>query len=109
MPSWVCHHAPVTILPPDMQCPKQGYPVCDNAKQKFLPGCSIKSLCPAIPLPHFEELFHQDQQKGQYHKGHLTFCSIFEKHPMLVVQDQIVRHVSAHGLSTLSISTLSKH
>eukprot|EP00957_Ditylum_brightwellii_P167340 12739540-Ditylum_brightwellii.AAC.1 len=49
------------------------------------------------------------QKEGRCNQIHLSFCKLFETFPMFAVCNQIVHHVSAKGLSSLNIPTLTQH
>eukprot|EP00957_Ditylum_brightwellii_P211186 15365865-Ditylum_brightwellii.AAC.2 len=85
VPQWVKHHGAITVMLPHMENPRQGFLLKEKDTWSFLPGRTVRSIHTPVLLPNFEEHFYAMHQKGRYNKGHISFCKLFETHPLLAV------------------------
>ena len=110
LPSWVKNDAPVTLYLPDMPKPRQGHLCqCSDGQWSFSPGRLKNTHHDRIPLPTLESHFFRLSSTGRLHKGHIPFNRILRHNPTAALQNYVARHVSAKGLKSLQLPTLTKH
>lgn len=111
LPPWIKHHAPATLYLPDIKTPKQGYLLnTEVGHWEFLPGKQKeRSTNKPIPILNFVSSCKEMLSDGHLSRGHIGFQKLLKRHPMINVKQSIIRHVSDHGISTLTIPTLSNH
>ena len=110
LPHWVQHGTNITLFLSNMQKPKHGklYQNSDS-EWVFCPGNSV-NVTNGIVLPDLSATIQQLLDSGQIFKGHAKFKRVYSARAQLQLRDCVLRHVSAHGLSSLvAPSSLKSH
>jgi len=71
----------------------------------FFPGKNTQGIL----LPDFNANCHELLDTAQLFRGHAKFKNVYDARTQLSLRDCVLRHVSAHGLSSLIAPTSLKH
>jgi hypothetical protein len=108
LPYWVKGGANSTLFLYNMSKPRHGKLYQDSDHNwVFCPG-QITYLSAGIPLPHFVENCQDLLDSGQLFRGHTKFHRVYATRNQIQLRDYVLRHVSAHGLSSLIAPTSLK-
>jgi len=108
LPAWVKGGANCTLFLRHMSKPRHGKLFQDSSQLwVFCPG-NTTDLTSGISLPQFEANFQELLDTGQLFKGHSKFRRVYAARNQLQLRDCVLRHVSAHGLSSLIAPTSLK-
>jgi hypothetical protein len=93
-----------------MTKPRHGKLYLNNSQQWiFCPGNST-DVNNGIPLPDLPSTIQSLIDTGQLFRGHTKFKRVYNTRHQVQLRDSILRHVSAHGLTSLvAPSSLKKH
>jgi hypothetical protein len=108
LPSWIQRGANVTLFLKDMSKPRHGKLHCDSEGHCFF--CPGTSTDPSKRLP-IHDLVANCQMlldSAQLFKGHAKFQRVYQARNQLQLCTCVLRHVSAHGLTSLIAPTSLK-
>ena len=110
LPHWIQNGTNVTLFLSNMQKPKHGKLYQNTTLEwVFCPGNS-KDVNNGVVLPDLSASIQQLLDSGQIFKGHAKFKRVYSARAQLQLHDCVLRHVSAHGLSSLvAPSSLKSH
>ena len=102
LPSWVQHEANATLFLLNMTKPRHGKLYLDDNNQwVFCPGNS-KDVSAGTPFPDLSSTIQTLLDTGQIFRGHSKFKRVYSTRHQIQLRDSILRHVSAHGLTSLT-------
>jgi hypothetical protein len=110
LPNWIQNGSNATLFLTSMSKPRHGKLRFDSKQNwMFTPGNST-DLSKGIPLVDLVSTFQQLMDTGQLFKGHTKFQRVYNARTQAQLKDSILRHVSAHGLTSLIASvSLNSH
>jgi hypothetical protein len=110
LPNWIQGGANCTLFLTHMSKPRHGKLVMHSDNQwYFCPGRSM-DISSGIMIPDFLANCHNLIATGQMFRGHAKFGRVYNARAQLQLRDNVLRHVSAHGLSSLiASSSLKSH
>jgi hypothetical protein len=111
LPSWIKDGANATIFLTSMSKPRHGKLRIDaNNQWIFTPGNST-DFSQGILLQDLSAIFQNLLDTGQLFKGHTKFRCVYNSRAQVHLKDSVLRHVSAHGLTSLlaPVSLKSHH
>jgi len=101
LPSWVQDGANATVFLNSMLKPRHGKLRLDSTNQWiFTPG-NPTDLSQGVLLDDLSANFQNLLDTGQLFKGHSKFRRVYNTRAQLQLKNCVLRHVSAHGLSSL--------
>jgi len=105
LPSWVKGGANTTLFLHDMSKPKHGtLQLGQDDNWYFHAGKSTQGTL----LPDLSANIQSLLDTGQIFRGHTKFKTVYDTRTQLGLQDCVLRHVSAHGLTSLIAPTSLK-
>ena len=108
LPSWVQNDTNATLFLSNMTKPHHGKLYLDTTNQwVFCPGNS-KDISTGIQLPDLSSTIQTLLDTGQIFRGHTKFKRVYNTRHQVQLRDSILRHVSAHGLTSLLAPTSLK-
>jgi len=108
LPSWVQNDTNATLFLSNMTKPRHGKLYLDTTNQwVFCPGNS-KDISTGIQLPDLSSTIQTLLDTGQIFRGHTKFKRVYNTRHQVQLRDSILRHVSAHGLTSLLAPTSLK-
>jgi hypothetical protein len=110
LPSWIQDAANATLFLTHMSKPRHGKLYLNSLDQwVFCPGNS-KDLSHGIELPDLSSTYQTLVDTGQLFRGHTKFKRVYNTRSQVQLRTSILRHVSAHGLTSLvAPSSLKAH
>jgi hypothetical protein len=111
LPSWIKDGANATVFLTSMSKPRHGKLRIDaNNQWIFTPGNST-DFSQGILLQDLSATFQNLLDTGQLFKGHTKFRRVYNSRAQVHLKDSVLRHVSAHGLTSLlaPVSLKSHH
>jgi len=110
LPSWIQDAANATLFLTHMSKPRHGKLYLNSLDQwVFCPGNS-KDLSHGIELPDLSSTYQTLVDTGQLFRGHTKFKCVYNTRSQVQLRTSILRHVSAHGLTSLvAPSSLKAH
>jgi len=110
LPSWIQDSTNATLFLSTMTKPRHGKLRCTTGKNwVFCPG-NLLDTNQGIPLPDLSATCQHLLDTGQLFRGHCKFRRVYNTHAQIQLRDCVLRHVSAHGLSSLvAPSSLRAH
>jgi hypothetical protein len=114
LPHWVQGGSNITLFLHNMTKPRHGKMYQDtNQEWFFCPGTSM-DLTKGVPLPNLSATCQNILDTGQLFRGHTEFRRVYQTRNQVQLRDCVLRHVTAHGLSSFvapsslrQLSTLS--
>jgi hypothetical protein len=106
LPDWIQGGATATLFLPNMSKPRHGRLHVDN-NWSFSPGTST-DITKHIPLPDLLANGRTLLENAQLFRGHTKFRRVYQACNQLHLRTCILRHVSAHGLTSLVAPTSLK-
>ena len=101
LPNWIQNGSNATLFLSSMSKPRHGKLRVDSKQNwVFTPGNST-DLSKGILLVDLVSTFQQLMDTGQLFKGHTKFQRVYNARTQAQLKDSILRHVSAHGLTSL--------
>jgi len=109
-PAWIQSGANATLFLSHMTKPRHGKLLhTENNEWFFCPGHNL-DIDKGILLSDFSANCQELLDTGQIFRGHTKFKRVYHTRHQLHLRDSVLRHVSAHGLSSLiAPSSLSAH
>jgi hypothetical protein len=108
LPPWIQDGANATVFLSNMSRPHHGKLRINQSDQWiFTPGDTI-DLSQGILLNDLSANFQHLLDTGQLFKGHTKFRHVYNARTQVQLKDSILRHVSAHGLTSLVAPTSLK-
>ena len=108
LPSWVQNAANTTLFLSSMTKPRHGKLYLDPENQwVFCPGNST-DISHGIKLQDLSSTIQTLLDTGQIFRGHTKFKRVYNIRNQLQLRDSVLRHVSAHGLTSLVVPTSLK-
>jgi hypothetical protein len=110
LPNWFKDHVNATLFLSTMSRPRHGKLRLDSTDTWiFTPG-NVTGLAQGIILKDLSANAQHLLNTGQLFKGHTKFCRVYTARNQAQLRDGVLRHVSAHGLTSLiAPATLSSH
>jgi hypothetical protein len=108
LPDWIQGGATATLFLPNMSKPRHGRLHVDSDNNwSFSPGTST-DITKHIPLPDLLANGRTLLENAQLFRGHTKFRRVYQARNQLNLRTCILRHVSAHGLTSLVAPTSLK-
>jgi hypothetical protein len=108
LPTWIEDGTNATVFLSTMSRPRHGKLRLDQSDNWiFTPGNST-DLSQGILLNDLSANFQHLLDTGQLFKGHVKFRQVYNTRAQVQLKDSVLRHVSAHGLSSLVAPTSLK-
>ncbi len=108
LPDWIQGGATATLFLPNMSKPRHGRLHVDSDNNwSFSPGTST-DITKHIPLPDLLANGRTLLENAQLFRGHTKFRRVYQACNQLHLRTCILRHVSAHGLTSLVAPTSLK-
>jgi hypothetical protein len=109
LPTWIQNGTNATLFLFSMSKPRHGKLFLNDTNQwTFCPGNS-KDISHGIILPDLSSTFQSLMDTGQLFRGHTKFKRVYNARHQVQLRDSILRHVSAHGLTSLIAPTSLKN
>jgi len=110
LPSWIQHGANATLFLSNMMKPHHGKLYLDADSQCFFcPGHS-QDLSQGTILQDLSSSFQMLLDTGQLYRGHVKLQRVYNTRAQIQLCDSVLRHESAHGLTSLiAPSSLKAH
>jgi hypothetical protein len=110
LPSWVQDSANATLFLSTMIEPRHGKLRQDSSQNWiFCPG-NLVDITQGIPLLDLPANFQTLSDTGQLFRGHCKFRCVYNARAQVQLRNCVLRHVSAHGLTSLvAPSSLKNH
>jgi len=101
LPSWIQSECNVTLFLSSMSKPRHGKLRKNSTDQWiFTPGNTV-DLSKGILLDDLVSNLQHLMDSGQLFKGHAKFQRVYNTRNQIQLRDSVLRHVSAHGLTSL--------
>jgi len=112
LPHWIQGGANVTLFLQSMTKPRHGKLFLNSDMEwVFCPGTSV-DVASGILLPNLSASCQNLIDTGQLFRGHTKFRRVYQTRNQIHLRDTVLRHVTAHGLSSLvapsSLKQISK-
>jgi len=105
LPTWIKGGATATLFLNSMPAPRHGTLNQDtDGNWLFFPGKSTSGIL----IPDLSANFQSLLDTGQLFRGHAKFRNVYDARNQLTLRSTVLRHVSAHGLSSLIAPTSLK-
>jgi hypothetical protein len=110
LPTWIQGGVNATLFLFDMSKPRHGkLQQDDDGSWIFCPGLN-STLSQGIKLPDLSVNCQMLLDTGQLFRGHTKFRRVYHARAQVQLRDCVLRHVSAHGLTSLvAPSSLKQH
>ncbi len=101
LPFWIQGGANTTLFLQNMSKPRHGKLFQNDAQEWiFCPGTST-DLSKGVLLPNLSATCQNLIDTGQLFRGHTKFRRVYQTRNQVQLRDTVLRHVTAHGLSSL--------
>jgi hypothetical protein len=112
LPSWIKGGATATLFLPEMSKPRHGTLLCDSGHTWFFCPGATKDSSKFIALPALVENCQTLLENANLFRGYAKFKRVYQARSQVQLKTCVLRHVSAHGLTSLlapsSLKQLSK-
>jgi len=105
LPSWIQDGTNATVFLTSMTRPRHGKLRLDPSDQWIFTLGNSTDLSQGILLHDLSANFQQLLDTGQLFKGHTKFRRVYNTRAQVQLKDSVLRHVSAHGLTSLIAPT----
>jgi hypothetical protein len=106
---WLQGDVKATLFLNNMTKPRHGVLLqTESDEWVFCPGTS-RDITTGIPLPDLSATCQHLLDTGQLFRGYTKFRRVYQTRNQLQLRHCVLRHVSAHGLSSLVVPTSLKH
>jgi len=110
LPHWIWDGTNVTLFLSNMQKPRHGKLYQNSALEWVFCSGNSADVSNGVVLPNLLASIQQLSDSGQIFKGHAKFKHVYSARAQIQLRDCVLRHVSAHGLSSLvAPSSLKSH
>jgi len=112
LPSWIKGGATATLFLPEISKPRHGTLLCDTGQNWFFCPGAIKDSSKFIPLPDLVATCQALLDNANLFRGYAKFKRVYQARFQVQLKTCVLRHVSAHGLTSLlapsSLKQISK-
>jgi hypothetical protein len=109
LPTWIQNGANATLFLSYMTKPRHGKLFLDDNNHWFFCPGNMTDLSQGIMLPDLSGTFQSLLDTGQLFRGHTKFKRVYNARHQVQLRDSVLRHVSAHGLTSLVLPTSLKN
>jgi hypothetical protein len=110
LPNWVTSQANATLFLSDMSKPRHGKLHNDDNNQWYFKPGNTSDPSKYIHLADFVSTCQSLLDSAQLFKGHTKFARVYQARNQVQLSTCVLRHVSAHGLSSfVAPSSLKQH